>query len=141
MKVGSEQHLLTPLCAPPRPPRVNSKTLQNIMKIDDFGTFDPPKMRPTFKKPKENQCSGLRTLKNLRKIDVFQSQAPGVPQEAPGSLQRPQRSENEVPGPLLQVQNTKIISLFLGTTHQTSDVQVPNHQIISLFWGTTHQTS
>ena len=25
----------------------------------------------TFKKPKENQCFWLRTLKNLRKINVF----------------------------------------------------------------------
>ena len=118
-KVGSEQHLLTPLWAPPLPPApraLNSKTLQNIIKINDFGTFDPPKMRPTLEKPKENQCSGLRTFKNLRKINVFQSQAPGVPQEAPGSLQRPQRSEKEVPGSLLQVQHARIISLCWGTT-------------------------
>ena len=88
-KGGSEQHLLTPFWLAPAAPVENSKWLQNIMKINGFGTFDPPKMRPTLKKPKENQCSGLRTLKNLRKINIFQSQAPGVPQETPGALQRP----------------------------------------------------
>ena len=47
-KVGSEQHLLTPLPWPPRPPRppaANSKTLPNTIDIlFDLGTFAPPKM-------------------------------------------------------------------------------------------------
>ena len=64
-----------------------------------------------LKKPKENMC--------------FSISEPRGPQETPGPLQRPQRSEKEVPGSLLQVQNTQIISLFGGTTHQTYYFQVP----------------
>ena len=41
------------------------------MILELFPGIRDPFFSQTLKKPKENQCVWLRTLKNLRKIDVF----------------------------------------------------------------------
>ena len=67
------------------------------MILELFPGIRDPFFSQTLKKPKENQCFWLRTLKNLRKINVFAFPEHLVTQGAPLGLPRPKNIYHKLP--------------------------------------------